>query len=182
MCLCISSQLTIDSNASGSRAIEIPANIKYRVAKSHRMPALLQVIFRRGATNYKAILRKMTYIDKAFYGFPPPSIYFITLCIIIYSRVDLVGSSLQLTSDSNNGGNRAQQMSANANSGAGLFNFGYSYPHCSTLQHAATHCSALQHVVTCCDTLQHCNTLQHTETHCNTLRYRIRSQDLVFFI
>jgi len=32
----------------------------------------LQVIFRKRATNYKALLRKMTYEDKAPYDFTPP--------------------------------------------------------------------------------------------------------------
>jgi len=32
----------------------------------------------------------------------------------------------------------------------------------NTLQHTATHCNKLQHTAT------HCNTLQHTATHCNT--------------
>jgi len=36
-----------------------------RVAKTHRMPCKLQVIFRKRATNYRALLRKMTYKDKA---------------------------------------------------------------------------------------------------------------------
>jgi len=31
----------------------------------------LQVIFRKRATNYRALLRKMTYKDKASYGFSP---------------------------------------------------------------------------------------------------------------
>ena len=32
----------------------------------------LQVIFRKRATNYRALLREMTYKDKASYGFSPP--------------------------------------------------------------------------------------------------------------
>jgi len=32
----------------------------------------VQVIFRKLATNYKALLRKMTYKDKASYGSSPP--------------------------------------------------------------------------------------------------------------
>ena len=33
----------------------------------------LQVIFRKGDSNYRALLRKMTYEDKAFYDSPPPA-------------------------------------------------------------------------------------------------------------
>jgi len=43
----------------------------YRVAKTHRM-LKLQVIFRKTATNYRALLRKMTCEDKASYGSTPP--------------------------------------------------------------------------------------------------------------
>ena len=47
------------------------------------------------------------------------------------------------------------------------------WPHCKTLQHAATRCNTLQHAATHCNTLQHaathCNTLQHAATRCNTL-------------
>jgi len=39
----------------------------YTVAKTHRMPYKLQVIFRKRDTNYRALLQKMTYIDKASY-------------------------------------------------------------------------------------------------------------------
>jgi len=44
----------------------------YRMAKTHRMPYKLQVIFRKRATNYRALLQKMTYKDKASYGSSPP--------------------------------------------------------------------------------------------------------------
>jgi len=40
----------------------------------------LQVIFRKRATNYMALLRKMTYKDKASYGSSPPSLYQIQDC------------------------------------------------------------------------------------------------------
>ena len=44
----------------------------YWVAKTHRMPDKLQVIFRKRATNYGALLLKITYKDKASYGSLPP--------------------------------------------------------------------------------------------------------------
>ena len=44
----------------------------YRVAKTQE----LQVVFRKRATNHRALLRKMTYEDKAHYASPPPCIVF----------------------------------------------------------------------------------------------------------
>jgi len=38
------------------------------------VPLKLQVIFRKRATNYKALLQKMTYEDKTCYGSWPPCI------------------------------------------------------------------------------------------------------------
>jgi len=43
----------------------------------------LQVIFRKRATNYRALVRKMTYEDKASYGSSPP-------CTSIYGGYMLV--------------------------------------------------------------------------------------------
>jgi len=48
----------------------------YRVAKTHRMK--LQVIFRTRATNYGALLQKMTHKDKASYDFTSPCTYDVT--------------------------------------------------------------------------------------------------------
>jgi len=44
----------------------------------------LQVIFRKKATNYRALLRKMTYEDKASYGSSPPCTH----------QVDFIGVNL----------------------------------------------------------------------------------------
>jgi len=44
----------------------------YRVAKTHRMPYKLQVIFHKRATNYRVLLQEMTHDDKATYGSLPP--------------------------------------------------------------------------------------------------------------
>jgi len=44
----------------------------YRVAKTHRMPYKLQVMFRKWATNFRARLRKTTYKDKVSCGSLPP--------------------------------------------------------------------------------------------------------------
>jgi len=44
----------------------------------------LQVIFRKRATNYRALLRKMTYKDKASYGSLPPCIHIVEYAYIIF--------------------------------------------------------------------------------------------------
>jgi len=45
----------------------------------------LQVIFGKRATNYRALLRKMTYKDKASYASSPPCIIY--MCFVTYSYV-----------------------------------------------------------------------------------------------
>jgi len=47
----------------------------YRVAKMHEVPYKLQVSFRKRATNYRALLRKMTYENKASYASSPLCTY-----------------------------------------------------------------------------------------------------------
>jgi len=120
----------------------------------------LQVIFRKRATNHRALLRKTTCNDKASYGSLPPctphcntlrrtAIYCTTLmrCTAIYCTT--------LTSRP-----RGQE--------------------CMALKHTATHCNTLQHTVLHCNTLQHTEAqaqaqeyraLQHTGTHCNALQH-----------
>jgi len=46
----------------------------YRVAKTHRMPYLIDHFLHisKRATNYRALRRKMTYKDKASYDSTPP--------------------------------------------------------------------------------------------------------------
>jgi len=46
----------------------------------HQLPLCLQVIFRKRAINYRALLRKMTYEDKVPYDYTPP-------CILLRSRI-----------------------------------------------------------------------------------------------
>jgi len=48
--------------------------VDYRVAKTHR-GLKLQVISRKRATNHRALLRKITYEDKASYDSTPPCIH-----------------------------------------------------------------------------------------------------------
>ena len=52
----------------------------YRVAKMHRMK--LQVSFRKRATNYRPLLRKMTYNDKASYRSSPLCVYCCLTCTL----------------------------------------------------------------------------------------------------
>jgi len=42
------------------------------MAKTHKMTYKLQDIFRKRGTNHFALLREMTYKDKASYGCSPP--------------------------------------------------------------------------------------------------------------
>jgi len=60
--------VSLDTGALGYAGILI---CHYRVAKTHRMPQV-EVIFRQRATNCRALLRKMTYEDKASYDSTPP--------------------------------------------------------------------------------------------------------------
>ena len=48
---------------------------RYRVAKTHRIPYKLQVIFHQRTTIHKALMRKMTYRNKASYDFTTPCMY-----------------------------------------------------------------------------------------------------------
>ena len=45
----------------------------------------LQVIFRKKATCYRALLRKMTYQDKASYGSSPPCTHIHEMCLFVHS-------------------------------------------------------------------------------------------------
>ena len=49
----------------------------------------MQVIFGKRATNYRALLRKMTYKDKASYGFSPPCMCFMCACARMCACVHL---------------------------------------------------------------------------------------------
>jgi len=46
--------------------------VKNQVSKTHRMPYKMQVNFRTRATDYKVLLRKLTYKDEASYESSPP--------------------------------------------------------------------------------------------------------------
>ena len=110
----------------------------------------LQVIFRKRATNSRALLRKMTYGDKASSVTAPP-------CTELTSELTF------------------EKKVAPQHTATHCNTLQHTATHCSTLQHTATHCSTLQHTAAHCSTLQHtaahCNTLQHTAAHCNTLQH-----------
>ena len=59
----------------------------------------LQVIFHKGATNYRALLRKTTYKDKASYGSSPPCVThllcYCSLCVCVCERERVVCVCLQ---------------------------------------------------------------------------------------
>jgi len=62
----------IDHSSAESKGIQVQRFITAtgwrRLTGYHK----LQVIFRKRATNYRALLRKITYGDKAFYDSTPP--------------------------------------------------------------------------------------------------------------
>jgi len=66
----------------------------YSVAKTHTMPSL-QVIFRKRATNYRALLRKMTYKDKASYDSTPPCTTSVILDVMCVFSISLRTSRAQ---------------------------------------------------------------------------------------
>jgi len=104
----------------------------------------LQVIFRTRATNYRTLLRKMIYEDKASYDSTPPctqSLQCPTQCAML-CRMSHVARSMRVWY-------YALQRAAT------LYNI---------LQHTAPYCKILQ------DTATHDNTLQHSATQSMRLR------------
>ena len=108
-----------------------------------------QVIFRKRATNYKALLRKMTHRNKASYESSP-------LCIMEMTIEIPFQKALQCTATHCN----ALQCTAT---------------HCNALQCTTVHCNALQHTATPGNTRQHMathgNTRHHTATHGSTRQH-----------
>ena len=134
----------------------------YRMAKTHRMP-WVEGHFRKRATHHRALLRKMTYKDKASYDSTPSCITYIyhvwiyvyTLqkkvkyctCIMheyIYIRYIYVLITY------------ISIFTAHVNEAHEMRHVTYTATHCNTLRHTATHC----------------NTFPHTATHCNTMPQR----------
>ena len=88
----------------------------------------LQVIFRKRATNYGALLRKMTYKDKAFRGY----------CTFDPNRHNgLCCSELQCVFPASNLSSKPCQMAQ------------HPLQRHNTLQHTATLCNTVQHIQNC---------------------------------
>ena len=145
------------------------ANVGTR-CRRHIGCLMLQVNFRKRATNYRALLRKMTYKDKAFCGSSPPC-----MIQVVHRFVNICWhcNNLQYTTTCRN----ALQYTATQydTSGSSLCQ------HLLALQHPTTCCNTLQHTATQYDTsgswlcirflyVRHCNTLRQTATHCNILQ------------
>ena len=125
----------------------------------------MQVIFRKRATNYRALLRKMTCKDKASYDATPPCTAHLYVCVLVgcvcvcvlieCAYVYVCVCAMSLLYWKRDPRVISEQM----------------YHELSlSLQHTATHCNTLQHQCIM-DCRSHCNTLQHTATHCNTLQH-----------
>ena len=110
----------------------------------------LQVIFRKRATNYRALWRKITCKDKASSESTPP-------CSIIWGAASKWATQ---TADCNILRHTPTHCSAPNNTGVSTAPDSL----LATLQHAATRCNTLQHVAT------RCSKLQHTASHCITLQ------------
>jgi len=110
----------------------------------------LQVIFRKRATNYRALWRKITCKDKASSESTPP-------CSIIWGAASTWATQ---TADCNILQHTPTHCSAPNNTGVSTAPDSL----LATLQHAATRCNTLQHVAT------NCNTLHHIASHSNALQ------------
>ena len=159
----------------------------------------LQVNFRTRATNYRALLRKMTSTDQESYGsFPPfremPFWEILTAsagaakCSVISRRVALKAVEFAPCDMKERGNgtrfktlqhpvrhcNTLLELAMECKSTITLQHIA---THCNTLQHTATHCNTLQHTATPCITMgckssaAHCNTLRHIATHRNILQH-----------
>jgi len=146
----------------------------------------LQVIFCKRATNYRALLRKMTYKDKASYASSPP----------FNKKIELLSTKLQHTAthcrtlQHNTTHCNLLDKTHHKNKCFSTHKIGpiNAATHYVTLQHNTLHCNTLPHVRMDCNvlgkykrfsphktgfmgqTLQHTATLQHNASHCNTLQ------------
>ena len=107
-------------------------------------------MFGKRATNYRALLRKMTYKIR----------HSMTLCHPVSYKDSINGLY-----------GRILRSSTHCNTG---LEKQHSATHCNTLQHSATHFNKLPNAVTHRieqHTATHCNLLQHAATRCNALQY-----------
>ena len=142
----------------------------------------LHVIFRKRATNYRAVLRETTYEDQAHYDSTPPCTY--SLCkhaygVAIMSRLPgIIGLFCKRTLRKRlYSAKETYNLKEPTNRSHPIFQLRYA-THCTTLQHTATYCIALHHTAThwhC--TASHCKnftqriqmyTHAHTHTHIHT--------------
>ena len=123
----------------------------------------LQVSFRKRATNYKALLRKMTQEDLTMYT----CVFLITYTLLII-HVKPMKKKMK----------RGKRVIRIKKSDQGASQSVAVAERCSVLQCVAVCFNVLQYVAVCCSMLQcalqhtatHCNTLHYTATHCNTWR------------
>ena len=133
----------------------------------------MQVIFRKRATNCRALLRKMNYENKATYDSTPPCMALSWTCVGCVSQVSTQNTFYFFGCATHY--NTLQQASGICK----MYN---------RLQRTATHCNTLQRGINQCTyvnyrchsrvqyiqhTATHCNTLQHTATQCNILQHGI---------
>jgi len=118
------------SNDSRFLSVELKQiNKKYYTGWRRPIGCLeLLVIFRKRATNYRALLRKMTCTDKAFYGSSSP---------LTRRRLPRL-KPLNSTSDLHRG---ARAVGSDGKEGVRAR---VAAPHCNTLQHTVTHCNTLK--------------------------------------
>ena len=139
----------------------------------------LRVIFRKRATNYRALSRKMTYEDKGSYDSTPLCVD--TCGVDIWEGLDLVMYGLE-TCRLDACGEDISRQGVTMVQGGSMKSFrlrlhcytlsvdghllnrhvggpGSRHVQCNTLQYAATRCNTLRH------TAAHCNTLQYTAIH-----------------
>jgi len=142
----------------------------------------LHVIFRKRATNYRAVLRETTYEDQAHYDSTPPCTY--SLCkhaygVAIMSRLPgIIGLFCKRTLRKRlYSAKETYNLKEPTNRSHPIFQLRYA-THCTTLQHTATYCNILHRTASHRNTLAlHCITLQkfhtahsnvHTRTHTHT--------------
>jgi len=168
------------------------SNIVYKVAKTHRMPEVAGHFCKR-ATNYMALLQKMTHKDKVSYDSTPPCTkrqtgceYLSTFafclpllqCFAVFPYCKQVVICVPLQRQTNivkrhfkrHIASRCSTLQHTLQHSASLCN-----SPCSTLQHARNRTLTVDTATRCnthCNT--HCNTLQHTATHGSTLQHALQ--------
>jgi len=136
-----------------------------------RHPATLQVIFRKRATNYRTLLRKMTCKDDSSYGSSPSctvvcdvAVYGSTCSVWLHVAVCVAvcASTLRVCCSA---ACVLQRCDIPRESGSTCNRMLYVALRCSVMQCLAECCNVLQHVAMCCSMLQCvavcCSALEH---------------------